>query len=300
MSLSSQSIICPKDLYADAEENVDYDEKDFPFYLRWGKISRFAGRRVLAHFHHDFEYIYLASGVLDYDVNGEKCHLEAGEGIFVNSKMLHYGSGCGEKECNFLCLLFSPILLSSSPVIEEKSVSPYLTLGKSFLFFPRESAPLRTLQEIGRVKKKGADLLTYESLLFRLWKETLPFFPPLGEKEKPQGLEDVRTMMTYVRTHYAEDLSLAKIAQSAYLSESSATRLFRHYFHVSPIAYLIDYRLLLSERLLRETSASIEKIAFDVGYSSPSFFIRSFKNKYKETPLCYRKKMAKDSDLPQL
>lgn len=61
-----------------------------------------------------------------YDVNGQKISLQAGEGIFVNSRCLHYGYSDTHTECLFICILLSPLLLSVNTYFTEKCLNPLI------------------------------------------------------------------------------------------------------------------------------------------------------------------------------
>ena len=45
-----------------------------------------------------------------------------------------------------------------------------------------------------------------------------------------------------------------------------------------------NYRLEKAYNLLKNTDLPVTQISFDVGFSNVSYFIRSFKEKYKVTP----------------
>lgn len=49
--------------------------------------------------------------------------------------------------------------------------------------------------------------------------------------------------MQYIQDHFREPLSLDEISASASVSKSRALQIFQDHIQVSPIAYLISYRL---------------------------------------------------------
>ena len=53
----------------------------------------------------------------------------------------------------------------------------------------------------------------------------------------------LQLMMQYIQDHFREPLSLDEIAASASVSKSRALQIFQDHIQVSPIAYLISYRL---------------------------------------------------------
>ena len=53
--------------------------------------------------------------------------------------------------------------------------------------------------------------------------------------------------------------------------------------------YLMDYRLSYAAYLLRESSGKISDIAMNCGFNNLSYFIRSFKERYRLSPREFRK-----------
>lgn len=107
-------------------EDVAYNIPDFPVYLCWGEFAPHTCYRILSHWHDDLEFLYMASGQLFYNINDQRVRLKAGEGIFVNGRQLHSTCSADGSDCAFLCLLFHPTLLCSSPWVEQKFVLPVL------------------------------------------------------------------------------------------------------------------------------------------------------------------------------
>lgn len=98
----------------------------------------------------------------------------------------------------------------------------------------------------------------------------------------------LRTMMQYMQDHYREALTLEQIAASAAVSKSSALHAFQSGIHLSPVAYLIQYRLSRAAEQLRMTQKTISAIAEDTGFSSAGYFCRKFRQYYGRTPGEYR------------
>ena len=64
------------------------------------------------------------SGEMQYNVNGEILTLQAGEGLVVSSRQLHYGFSDEHRECDFLCVLLHPLLFCSTPAVEQAYIAP--------------------------------------------------------------------------------------------------------------------------------------------------------------------------------
>ena len=84
--------------------------------------------------------------------------------------------------------------------------------------------------------------------------------------------------------HYAENISLDSLAEHFALSPSHFSRKFQEAFQVSPINYLIDYRISVAKDLLIHTDKPISQIAEEVGYQNPYHFSSLFSRRTGLTP----------------
>ena len=58
---------------------------------------------------------------------------------------------------------------------------------------------------------------------------------------------------------------------------------------MSPVEYIIGYRLRRACQRLAESNEPITQIAFNCGFGSSSYFAKVFRNAYGRTPVEYRK-----------
>ena len=80
-----------RDNSADYSETVDYNRKEYPFYIRRGILSTYPNYSAVSHWHEDLEFIIILSGRMSYNVNGATVELSPDDGIMVNSRQFHYG-----------------------------------------------------------------------------------------------------------------------------------------------------------------------------------------------------------------
>ena len=102
----------------------------------------------------------------------------------------------------------------------------------------------------------------------------------------------LQLMMQYIHAHFAESISLEDIANSVAISKSSALHLFQNGINMTPVNYLISYRLKQAALMLNGTEKKIATIALESGFNSVDHFCRSFKNTYGITPTDYRKQSS--------
>lgn len=92
-----------------------------------------------------------------------------------------------------------------------------------------------------------------------------------------------------MENHYADNLSLDKVAQAAGFSPAYFSRLFQSQLGKSYSDYLTNIRLRHVEALLINTNKSVTEIALETGYSHISNLTEQFKKKIGMTPSAFRK-----------
>ena len=85
------------------------------------------------------------------------------------------------------------------------------------------------------------------------------------------------------------DFSLYNAAEHFRMSPSQLTNAFKAELHISPSAYITNYKIRLAKHLLETTSESVSDICASLGYSDTSSFIRKFRQQTGKTPAAYRK-----------
>ena len=143
----------------DASEIVRYDEVGIPLYIREGLLSSYPDHRALCHWHEDIEWVQIRSGQMNYYINGKRVLLNAGEAIIVNSRQMHYGYSENGQECDFICILCHPKILTANSVLYQSYITPVLSNpALEYLHLkpenPEDTEALQTLPEILRLKKE--------------------------------------------------------------------------------------------------------------------------------------------------
>lgn len=114
-----------------------------------------------------------------------------------------------------------------------------------------------------------------------------------GEFKKSFFKSEQIEQVYYAREILLRDMnnppSLTELAQRVGLSVSILSRGFQHAFDTTVFAYLQTYRLEIAHQLLAEQDLSVSEVALMIGYTSPSYFSRAFKQKFGIGPKAYQK-----------
>lgn len=81
----------------------------------------------------------------------------------------------------------------------------------------------------------------------------------------------------YIRSHYMEQIALEALAGRCGMKPKYFSYLFRKYAGISPIHYLIRYRMSRARELLLRGRYSVAEVAKSVGYADVYYFSRLFK-----------------------
>ena len=63
---------------------------------------------------------------------------------------------------------------------------------------------------------------------------------------------------------------------------------------LSPVEYIRNFRLDKAAVLMQKSNMTIAEIAYQVGFTTPNYFTKAFKNKFNMLPSEYITKMRKE------
>ena len=108
-------------------------------------------------------------------------------------------------------------------------------------------------------------------------------------EKKDTTLTRIKTMLDFIHSNYQNSISLSEIANSVNISDRECLRCFQKNIDISPMQYLIQYRISMAAKYLLETDLDITVICQEVGIENPSYFSKKFKQSRGITPSEYRK-----------
>ncbi len=104
-----------------------------------------------------------------------------------------------------------------------------------------------------------------------------------------QRSEIVERIAETIRTHYAEHITLPRLAESIGKHRNYISLVFREQMGVSVHDYLTRHRLECAADLIKHGD-KIEAVSMCVGYRSKRSFYRQFKRYFGTTPEQYRRR----------
>ncbi len=283
-------------LLLDAQGKEIFDKGREPFNLVVNDVSAATHgshwKDIIAHWHRELELFRLEGGRVRIQAGTEEFALEPGQACFFNTGVLHSMDLCGD--WHYLSYVFGADIVSGAPgsVFDTRYVLPLLTEGPAFLVFPEREG--RFSREFDRVYEAcGGEAMGFEfeartglSRMTAMIAEKARLMPArraTGEQEAR-----VKEMMSWIEENLGREITVGDIAGAAHVCPRTCQKAFQRYLHCSPVEYLQRRRILSAAQRLASTSDPVTDIAFDCGFSSHSYFSKSFKAVMGSTPVEYR------------
>ena len=249
----------------------------------------YKSRGVYLHWHTEYEFIMVNKGSVLCIVNGQPITLPENSAILLCSGDLH--AIHNDTDAEITAIVVSPKFWS------EKSFEPLFKKGIQYQSFfdgddDIDRSVINILREI--VELYSQKPFGYEFILMAKFSEIFASllsngrFTNAKSRVKPIPKE-FHTLISYIHTHYQEKIQLDTLSDISFYSKTYIMKLFKKYTYLTPMEYIIEYRLEIAKEMLKNSDASNLNIAISCGFNSETYFIRAFKKRYGVTPSAYRK-----------
>ena len=249
------------------------------------------------HWHKEMEIIYVICGTLFVRMSGEVVEGHTGDFIFIEPETVHHITSGGEL-LRFKSFVFSPRVLNGCEddfcqnVVAQPLVLRQLRVSDRI--FPgqvRYEEIKSAFFELSDCCDKKEDFyqLRAKVLLLQLFYEILS-----GGHYSMVSLSTgkvsaaVRDALEYIEHNYSSDITAKTISGHVHYNEYYFMRVFKKYTGKTLVEYITQLRLDKSKGLLLGGD-TVEEAAFQVGFSSTSYFTSKFKEAFGVTPSEFRR-----------
>ena len=276
--------------YMDFNEDREHTTNGFPLaYYLASRDAVFNAQPL--HWHKEFEFSRIISGSISFFINDKWYHLTAGDCFIVQPGELH---GCRQGNFDLECIVFDTkqLLSFSHPFLcndFEKLLSGVKILSR---YSPSDKEMCRLL---GRaISECRTDILQKKyTIIGRIlevfgWIDEHHLYSTTNKNPNLQ-IDRIKRVFEYIDAHYASPISLDKLASLAGMSTAYFSSFFSNVMHRSPVDYLNAYRVSKACSLLQlDPDETITNVAFACGFSSSSYFVKTFKKYQGITPKQYQ------------
>lgn len=246
------------------------------------------------HFHSSFEIFYLLEGERNYFIRNRVYRIGRGDLVAVGSGQIHKTTMGSPVHERLLLELSRELVDGFSREVGE--TDPLFSLQSRILKLTEaerarvEPLLLRIVEELAgkrRAYAQAVRAMVEELLIFILRREAS------SDSEFPaeQGAKHrkVNEVANYICANFAEISSLDGLSEQFYISKYYLCRIFKEVTGMTITQYINANRLKCAEKLLRESSDSVIRIAAASGFGNVTYFDRVFRESLGVSPSQYRK-----------
>lgn len=284
------------------------------FYYKWDQVLI---GNTMVHSHAQYEIYYFHGGRCTYVLGERAIPLQPGDLIFMNGLTPHRPQV--DPSAAYIRTMFSfdphVIQVFGNSLLACNPLKPFETLRNHHLRLnPDARAECENILERINRFYSSDDILHHNRMLAAFY-DLLMFICEQCRHEitnAPHALTNseryVQQIVTYIETHYMQDISVDDMAGDLHLNRHHLMKVFREVTGMTISDYLFKRRIDQAKTLFyRNTRISVADIGYQVGFKHPSHFSRTFKKLVGISPERYRKTILEsvhhrypDKDTPVL
>ncbi len=314
----SANTTCFFNIDRNQKERLHHGSLSFPCASYEATFTNDDGDDIPWHWHDELELIFIEDGALTLRTPSFHFTFKKGEGIFINSGIMHYAVAA--PFCSIYSILFHTDLICSEKdqVFYQKYLRPLITASTSeSLLMPDISCTsfenssyltknylqirddfLSAYHLLSNYEHARSTTFGVEFAIRNHLSNICIFLSKAAIKEtkianKISTIDTCRfkEMLKFIEEQYQKQIHLKDIATSANISNRECLRCFHKITKTSPIQYLQSYRLSRSSFLLsNEPYKTVTEIAYSCGFQSPSYFAKIFRQHFHVSPTEYKKR----------
>jgi AraC-like DNA-binding protein len=231
---------------------------------------------------HDYYVISLIErGHQSFTHKGTKYSTPPGGLILINPGAAHTGEPADAQGFELRAIYPSPSLMEN--LVYELTGRRALPFFKEVMVDHRWAT--NNISSLHKAILDGSSLLECESRIFWVMTQLIKRYADFGSSEQHLGKEKraIQLVRHFIEEHFAESVTLNRLAQYVSLSPYYLLRAFRAEVGMPPYEYLESVRIRHTQRLIR-AGKPLAEVAAEAGFSSQSHMTRQFKKIIGVTP----------------
>lgn len=263
------------------------------------RMNEKTGKEFPWHWHSLFEIDFVNEGEIDFMSTSKTLHMKKGDAVFINSGVMHAFENTSGGETILTAILFDMSYLSGmNSLIESKYIYPIMRSSAldTLLISPDTLDGVKIMERVlSAVELMEKEPYGYEIKLKNIMNDFWLYLIDVTSELRSNSSEKISTdvlhtkeMIRFIQNNYGEKITLEDIAKSSNISDRECSRCFQRSINTSPINYLNDFRVRRAAQLLISSDMTIIEIGEECGFSSSSYFGKTFREKMGCTPSAYR------------
>jgi AraC-like DNA-binding protein/mannose-6-phosphate isomerase-like protein (cupin superfamily) len=281
--------------------------QDFPVSAYLGNLENYVTHEVPWHWHREIEVLIVIKGTALVYLGEECVSLSVGQGLFCNSNVLHRIVSEGTEKCIFHSIVLDPSIVggNADSIFSQKYVFP-LTQAHNLPFvmftgeYPWHKVCLSAIEAAHDACTEEFDgyEFTIREEMSTLWFLIMKHcHDEVFSADHSSSVDTRRTrrILKYIHAHYQDPITLQDLADTVNICPRECQRCFKKVLHMTPTAYILQYRLELAMDMLSSTDLSVMEICVSTGFNSPSYFSKMFRRHFGKSPNEFRQRKNLES-----
>lgn len=268
-----------------------------PWLERFSLLEIDSALKLPWHTHHETEVIFCLHGMLRYEFeNGTQAVVPMGYHIVIPADTPHRtieGVDEPNSRLSFFLQKWKDRRNASLSSLTQSDIRRiFAAIGKKTLQPLESSRPLQgAVQQIAAtIRADSLPICEEKALLRTIGSAALLYLTnvPIQQPSTPSA-PMVESASAWLARHHAEKVSMRQLCAYMGYGHTQLSRLFRQQTGLSPVDWLIRFRIDKAKELLTTTDLPITEVAHRTGFSDSAFFARTFRRRLGLSPSEFRR-----------
>lgn len=260
-------------------------------------ISIYSTSQESPHYHDGiFEIIYCFKGSATLHSGYEYIEMNAGDILACNSRTIH---SLSSNEDNLMVSFYFDL---KSPIFQKEKLDKIWFVCEKYVLTPEKQNEMQNLKHLLLAllyfdcfpNEKVSPEKTFNDLslkIIRMLLQHFHFFDYMNmlPNYTQEAKERYERMHIFINEHFNEKITIERLCQIEHLSANYLSYFFKNVSYWGLPRHVNFVRVRHSEFLLLTTDMNISEISYEVGFSDPKFYYKTFKTWYGHTPLQHKK-----------
>jgi len=261
---------------------IDFKEIGFSSVVKLGHYAyRETKKKLEMHQHKDkLEICFLETGAQYYQVGENNYFLKGGDVLITPPNIIHGTSSYPEEKGSLFWMLIkipktSFKLLNLTPKESDLIVKRLLNLErKHFKGSSELKKILSTIFSSYNKKNNGLNKIIITNQILHFLLKVIQY----GEKMHQRDISiDIEFCCKYIKNNIFQNIYISDLAKKINLSESRFKHKFKEEIGIPPNEYILKQKIKKAKDLIHKTDISFTNLAYDLGFSTASYFSVVFK-----------------------
>jgi len=268
-----------------------------PFYLESGVTiyqpgEQHPNRRNIG----VFDLLIIEKGCLFMGEESTEWALKEGETLLLLPNKYHYAVRPCEEETKFYWIHFQAATHweeTNDREFSQSSQEYTIQLKKNWSFpYPKQGFSLVD-RLISTTQERHSDSFWMRQQLFNEMLQVMDIRQ--NRQDSDPALAVAEQAEFFIKTNYQRGITNQMLSDELHFHYNYITRCMKKVYGVTPMEYLLKFRLEQAKLLLLRTDWSIATISEKVGFENPPYFTRCFSREMKISPLRFRKNYTEET-----